>query len=177
MTTIAAKNLVFYYSGTIRDKLTAARRLFRQHGQRLLQEQKILDALARLQKGEAALNKQMQAMDMGIRCRACAAGTGGGCCSSYMAENTDAILLLINLLLGIEIRRQHNNDIDCCYLGSQGCIFIIKPIFCLNYNCSHIRKAALKDEMFNLTKLTAVLLGGQTDLEGSILKHLKQKNL
>lgn len=176
MTTISAKNLDLYYSGTIKEKYTTARKLFQLHGQSLLQDQDIRDSLVQLQKGEADLNKQMQAMDMGTRCCACAARPGGGCCSSYMAGNTDSILLLINLLFGIDTRRRHNNGVDCCYLGTRGCIFTIKPIFCLNYNCSHIKDKASKDEMRTLELLTAELLGGQIELERSILEYLRKKN-
>ncbi|HHD63684.1 MAG TPA: hypothetical protein ENK96_04820 [Desulfobulbaceae bacterium] len=174
MTTKAAKNLDAYYSGSIDDKLRVARQLFQQQGARLLSQQDILDALKGLQQGEAKLNRQMQAMNMGSRCSSCAAGTDGGCCSSFMAGNTDAILLLINLLLGITIDQRNNGD-ECCYLGPQGCIFIIKPIFCLNYNCGHIKEAATQDEMRDLEMLAGALLGKQTKLEAVILERLEEK--
>ena len=173
MTTKAAKNLNAYYSGSVNDTLRVARQLFQEQGARLLQQQDILDALTKLQQGEAELNRHMQAMNMGRRCSACAAGTNGGCCSSFMAGNTDAILLLINLLLGRAIK-QHNNGDECCYLGPQGCIFIIKPIFCLNYNCGHIKEAATKKEMRALEMLSGALLGKQTELEAVILERLAE---
>lgn len=49
--------------------------------------------------------------------------------------------------MGINVTIQHKNDIDCCFLGSHGCILPIKPIFCLNYNCTHIQGAATPEEM------------------------------
>ena len=174
MTTKAAKNLDTYYSGSIDDKLSMARQLFQQQGARLLSQQDILDALQGLQTGEAELNRQMQAMHMGRLCSSCAVGTNGGCCSSFMAGNTDAVLLLINLLLGRVIEKRNNGD-ECCYLGPQGCIFIIKPIFCLNYNCGHIKEAATNGEMRDLELLTGALLGKQTKLEAVILERLEEK--
>lgn len=173
MTTIAAKNLASFYSGSINDKLRVARKIFQQHGQRLLQDQAIVKKLRELQQEEDALGRQMQAMDMGSRCSACAARPDGGCCSSYMAGNTDAVLLLINLLLGVAIE-PHNNGDECCYLGLQGCTFIIKPIFCLNYNCSHIKEAASKKEMATLENRAGILLSRQVSLE-DLLLHLLQK--
>lgn len=172
--TIAAKNLDLYFSGTVREKLTAARQLFSQHGSYLLQQQHIKDTITGLQQHETALDAHMGAMEMGNRCSACAQKTGGGCCSSYMAGNTDAILLLTNLLMGINVTSQHKNDIDCCFLGSHGCILTIKPIFCLNYNCSHIQKAATAEEMRILDKRAGTLLSLQTETEELLLQLINQ---
>jgi len=170
--TQAAKQLNLYFSGSVEEKLEVSRRLFAEHGSSLLQQQEIIGGLARLQQDESALNEQMRAMDMGNRCSACAEQAGGGCCSGYMAGNSDAILLLINQLMGIEVKIQHANDVECCFLGSFGCTLQIKPIFCLNYNCSHIKEAASPRRMEKLEKRAAVLLGDQTDMESLLLELL-----
>ena len=173
MTTTAAKHLDLYFSGTVEDKLTTGRQLFALHGSTLLQQEDIVASLNRLRQYEAMLTSRMEAMDMGRRCSSCAATPGGGCCSSYMAANTDAVLLLINLLIGMEVSIQHGNGIECCFLGSKGCILKIKPIFCLNYNCSHIKEAASIQQMALLEQAAAVLLGEQTLLETSLLEQIK----
>lgn len=170
--TIAAKNLEQYYSGSVEDTLSTAEKLYAAYGLRLLQKTDIVFHLDRLLQVNAALNEQMLIMKMGERCAACAATAKGGCCSSYMAANTDAILLLINLLMKIKVARQHNNAVDCCYLGLHGCSLQIKPIFCLNYNCIHILHAATASEMKQLEKRVASLLNEQTTLETRILEEL-----
>ena len=169
MTTQAEKDLTTYYSGSITDKLRVARRLYQQHGPRLLQNRDITDTLESLQHKANDLDEQMLAMGMGARCSACAARVDGGCCSSYMAGNTDGIVLLINLLLGISITPADNGE-ECCYLGPRGCIFTIKPIFCLNYNCSHIQQEATKEELKNLEIRTGALLSEQIGLEKLLLQ-------
>ncbi len=169
MTTQAGLDLATYYSGSVREKLCTARRLYQQHGPRLLRNQDVARSLQVLRHKEAALDQQMQAMHMGDRCRACAARIGGGCCSSYMAGNTDAVVLLINLLLGVAIEPIDNGD-ECCYLGPGGCMFTIKPIFCLNYNCSHIHQAATKEEMEALDMRAGALLSEQVELEKLLLQ-------
>lgn len=170
--TKAAQNLEHYFSGSAKEKLETSRKVMAEHGPRLLTQQEVADRLARLRLHASALDTQMREMDMARRCSACAALATGGCCSGYMAANTDAILLLINQLLGIEVRVQHENDSDCCFLGSTGCTLLIKPIFCLNYNCSHIREAASSLQMEELDKKAAVLLGEQTGLESLLLELL-----
>lgn len=170
--TQAARHLNLYFSGSVEEKLEVSRQLFAEHGQDLLQQQEIMNGFARLQQSETALNEQMRKMDMASRCSVCAAQAAGGCCSSYMAANTDAVLLLINQLMGIEVKIQHANEIECCFLGSTGCILQIKPIFCLNYNCSHIRAAATPDQMQALEKKAGILLGEQTAIESLLLELL-----
>ncbi len=173
MTTQAARNLTNYYSGSIEQKLSVARQLYQEHGRRFLQNRAITDALEALKRKAADLDEQMSAMGMGVRCSACAAEVNGGCCSSYMAGNTDAVVLLINLLLGITIKPVDNRE-ECCYLGKMGCIFTIKPIFCLNYNCSHIRQAATTEEIKTLEIQTGALLSEQIGLETLLLKLRKK---
>ncbi len=142
MTNKAGQQRERWYFSDIEETLTLAHELFRDHGTRLLDEQAVVDGLALLRLHESDLNGQMQSMDMGERCGTCAAREGGGCCSAYMGGNADSVLLLINMLLQEKVAFQHDNGVDCRYLGKRGCILTIKPIFCLNYNCSHILDAA-----------------------------------
>ena len=161
-----------WYFSDMEKTLSLARSLYRDHGARLSGDQDVGDGLARVRRHERALNLQMQRMDMGKRCGRCAAREGGGCCSAYMGGNADSILLLINMLLQKTVAFQHDNGIDCRYLGATGCILPIKPIFCLNYNCSHIRDAATNREMARLEGHAAGLLSAQTELETMLVDLL-----
>ncbi|HHB75558.1 MAG TPA: hypothetical protein ENK84_03315 [Desulfobulbus sp.] len=174
MTTQAAKDLATYYSGSVEDKLRLARQLYHRNGQRFLQNREITDTLESLRRKAADLDNHMETMGMGARCSACGARVGGGCCSSYMAGNTDAVVLLINLLLGISINPVDNGE-ECCYLGPRGCIFTIKPIFCLNYNCSHIQQAASKKELKTLGMRSGALLSEQIGLEKLLLQTAEEE--
>lgn len=174
MTTKAAKDLDLYFSGTVEQKLATAEQLFARHGASLLQQHDVQAGLIELGRCGTILASRMQEMGMGNRCRTCACSPGGGCCSSYMAANSDAILLLINLLIGTEISIQRANPNDCCFLGPTGCSLKIKPIFCLNYNCSHITEAASIVEMKSLEQAAATVLGEQTKLEAVLLERLSR---
>jgi len=89
-----------------------------------------------------------------------------------MAGNSDAILLLINLLQGNAIEILEKRTDECCFLGPQGCNLQTKPIFCLNYNCSHITEGATTGQMDELEKKAAALLKEQTILEADLLQRL-----
>ena len=131
-----------WYSGTPKEKLEQARALLA-----VVQRNQCIDAglqaeLAALRKSCEQLNQQMEQMEMGALCTACAKRPNGGCCSAYMADNTDSIQILINLLLEKDIDQRLPEDNECCFLGPRGCLFMAKPIFCLNYNCTHIVQGA-----------------------------------
>lgn len=170
MTNKTASNLDLYFSGTVVQKIKSAKDIHRRYGPELLQNKNIGTALLHLCEHEKTLNKEMNDMHMGDRCTACAAKYGG-CCSSYMADNTDAILILINMLMGINVIYNHNSE-TCCFIGDNGCILTIKPIFCLNYNCPQIRENYHTGQMLQLETLTAQLLGRQIVLENLLLELL-----
>ncbi len=171
MTTRAAQQMRSYFTAPVEKRLETARRLHCRHGRELGRDLVIRSFLDRAARAADDLEQHMLAMDMGRRCSACAARAGGGCCSAVMADNSDAILLLINMLLRGTVKEQQTST-ECRFLGQSGCTLAIKPIFCLNYNCSQIRDAATEGEMEKLEHLAGRLLGVQTELENLLLERL-----
>lgn len=165
-------NLDLFFSGTVDDKMLAMENLYGRYARLLLKDKAVTDSLVLLKEYVANLSAQMVGMDLGRLCSNCASHSDGGCCSSYMEANSDAILLLINRLHGIDVIRQHENLSECCFLSVSGCILPIKPMFCLNYNCKHIFDQATKTEMNRLEQLAGRLLTEQTKLESIILQNL-----
>ncbi len=161
-----------YYTAPVARRLAVAHQLYREHGREMDANPAIRSGLAGIRIRAADLEEQMQAMDMGRTCSGCAARADGGCCSAMMADNTDAILLLINLLLAARPGWLEDNPAECPFLGRQGCTLAVKPIFCLNYNCSQIREAAGRGEMETLERLASRLLSAQTEVEKTILEWL-----
>jgi hypothetical protein len=89
-----------------------------------------------------------------------------------MAGETDGILLLINMLMGVDVKPQRDDGRECCYLGPAGCILRIKPIFCLNYNCSGILQGMTREDLLLLEKAAANVLQKQVRLEAVITQKL-----
>jgi len=169
MTTRAAFFLQTYYSGTPAEKLAVARALSTRHSTRLTTTPLLLAELDLLQHHALALSGHMQSMDLGRLCSHCAARDNGGCCSAYMADNTDGIQILINLLLGVTVQPRDTVDESCCFLGEQGCLFLVKPIFCLNYNCKSILDRAEAKNLKDLYRLAGAVLSQQTRVETQLL--------
>ena len=176
MTTRAAWLVQHFYNGTPADKLASARRLHAVFAARP-EETALAAALAELRKHAEALAAHMRRLDFGALCTACASRPDGGCCSAYMADNVDAVLLLINLLLGGEVRPVGTDPAGCRFLGERGCVLLIKPIFCLNYNCRAILDTTPAAGLAELFRRAAAVLSHQTRVEEMLLAHLDQADL
>jgi hypothetical protein len=163
------------YGGDVGAKLTVAEKLFRFYSQALKQEPLLAAGLSLLSGLHDALQQQMLAMGMDRTCARCAQGSGGGCCSMTMAAETDVAQLLLNMLAGVAISLQRNNNSDCRYLGENGCIFLFKPMFCLNYICGKIVACEKPDNLQILEEKTGILLQAQQDMEKKLIEFFKAR--
>ena len=162
-------NLNALYFDTVAAKVELAHQLYRQHGARLAADATVAGHLVTLARRSAWLAEQMRAMGLGTLCSSCAARADGGCCSAFMANETDAVLLLINLLEGRTVARlRPEEDPECCFLGPTGCTLDPKPIFCLNYNCRAILTMA-PERVDALISAAGAVLRCQTELEQYLL--------
>ncbi|MCX5870275.1 MAG: hypothetical protein NTY00_06520 [Deltaproteobacteria bacterium] len=158
-----------FYGGDVAVKLAVAQNLYSRYDQALVLRPDIMAQLAAVQASERALHVQMGAMAMGATCTQCAGRQGGGCCSRYMAGENDVPQLLMNLLAGIQVRIQQDDRIECCFLGGAGCVLSFKPMFCLNYICSHIKGDGNPATLLLLEQRTGSLLRKQADMEQLLL--------
>jgi hypothetical protein len=162
------------YCGDAAIKLAKAQDLAASYAVKLLQEPEICRQLGLLKDNLAVLEAHMTAMEMGKSCTSCAKREDGGCCSVYMGnENNDALLLLLNILAGIDVALVCDNGVECCFLGGKGCILLYKPIFCLNYLCGHIRKASTPEMLDALDRKSGALLSGQYEMEALLIRFLQ----
>ena len=163
------------YAGGASEKLEISRQLMLDFGEALLENQPIVSQIVVVKDAVSDLDRHMGAMEMGKLCTRCAAKAGGGCCSVYMGnENNDALQLLMNMLVGIDVKQVRKDEVECCFLGKKGCILLFKPIFCLNYLCSTIREDSEVDVLQVLEQKTGFLLGEQVELERLIIRFLQE---
>lgn len=174
MSLFTSSRFQHWYHGTPAEKLAQARLLQQELGEQLFADTAIKAALAQMRHHCQALSDQMQAMAMGVLCTTCAARADGGCCSAYMADNTDSLQILINLLLGQAVQLREPADSECCFLGATGCPFMAKPIFCLNYNCHHIQTGSNPDALILLEQRAAAVLSQQTAIESLLLERVRR---
>jgi hypothetical protein len=162
------------YCGDGPEKLEKAEHLATVYGKSLLQQKDVMDQLEAVKDEVVSLDAHMIAMGMGKTCSHCAATPKGGCCSAYMGhENNDVLLLLMNILAGVEVRLGCDNEVECCFLGERGCILLFKPIFCLNYLCRRIREESDRKEIGILEQKSGALLTAQSNLEQLFIRFLQ----
>ncbi|MBW6519550.1 MAG: hypothetical protein K0A99_00840 [Desulfoarculaceae bacterium] len=158
-----------FYSGDVAVKLAAAQELYSQYGKVLALRPDIMAQLAALAASEHALQTRMGAMGMGNTCTQCASRPGGGCCSRFMTGENDVLQLLMNLLAGVQVTIQQDGPVECCFLGVAGCVLVMKPMFCLNYNCSQIKGKEDGPTLIFLEQRTGELLRKQAVLEDLLI--------
>jgi hypothetical protein len=164
-----AEIYTLFYSGDVTVKLAVAHDLYGRYGQALVRRPEIMAQLATMEAAERALQAQMVSMAMGVTCTQCAGRQGGGCCSRYMAAENDVLQLLMNMLAGFQVSLQHDDGIECCFLGQAGCVLSFKPMFCLNYICSHIKEDEDVATLLLLEQRTGDLLTKQAGMEQLLL--------
>lgn len=157
------------FDAPVAEKQRMAEEMYEKYAADILRDAALRADVESLKKYGQQLGSHMAAAGMGKLCIRCGAGQGGGCCSLYMANETDAIQMLMNMLTGIRIREVNNDGKECCYLGKDGCLFLFKPMFCLNYNCRQIFDALSSEEICELEHLTGQLLTRQYEVEKRIL--------
>jgi hypothetical protein len=163
------------YSGSVVSRLAASRFIHRQLAEQLRGHESFMSEFTLLMQHANAVNSHMAEMNLGALCIRCSAQPSGGCCSLYMAGETDGLQMLMNLLAGIDVQAVRNDGSECIFLGHSGCVFLFKPMFCLNYICSHIHQAASSAQMEELQRLTGVLLAKHFEVEQYLLALIRRK--
>ncbi len=161
------------YFSDCQTKLSIAKGLQVPLGAKIFNDQ-LAHSLERLDSLALELSNQMMAMNFGLICSACAAKPGGGCCSLAIADENDALQLLMNLLAGVAVDICRDNGQECYFLGSGGCTLTFKPIFCLNYDCSAIKTCSDHESFFQYGQLRGRLLQEQWHLEKLLIERLEQ---
>lgn len=136
-----------------------------------------LGSLTKLTALAEELRRVMSVMQIFSLCRVCGGQPRGGCCSAEMANENDAVLLLMNLLAGCTVTMQREDGFECCFLGANGCVLLFKPMFCLNYNCTKIKERATRSELQQLEQATGQLLQEQYHLEKLLHENLRRAHL
>ena len=126
---------------SIGDKIAFARLLFTSWAGLLKNDEHIIMLFNRL---EVDLDRSRQAMvDLGI-VRACGwcdeNSPDGSCCGRGLEQKYDAILLLINLMLGVGLPDKRSRADSCHFLGPNGCLLKVRHMLCVDYLCPDLEK-------------------------------------
>lgn len=160
------------YEGPVECRLAYSQNIVAKMQSRLYENVHLQQLFQQLQQYAGELNDYMRGLDLGSLCSHCASKPSGGCCSLFMSGETDAVQMALNSLAGVDVQMVCDNNQDCVFLSDTGCIFLFKPMFCLNYNCTHIHETRAVKDVQRMEQLTGQLLSQQYELEKYVLELL-----
>ena len=114
----------------------------------------------------------MLALQVVSECKSCEE-EGGSCCGSGIENKYDAVLLLINLLLGCSLENNEPVGNSCYFLGKNGCMLTARHVLCVNYICDKLQKKLNREELLALQTCAGEELDTLFILHESIKKKLR----
>jgi hypothetical protein len=169
---MATQTVELLYFGDVSSKIESAHRLHREFGSRLRADGRIRTNLDRLIHLDQEVSEAMRSMGMLELCADCGSQPPVGCCSAVMANETDAMLLLINLSAGLEASSKRDDGHECRFLGPAGCSLKFKPFVCLNYLCRQIQSDCSSEQLARLQSATSEFLSQLLVVEELIQRQL-----
>lgn len=125
---------------TIRMKIRRAREIYKQCGERLEADPRVVRLLEELQTHWRASWQLMEETGIVASCRHCEEEEGGSCCGREIENKYNETLLLLNLLCGLALPDERTHADSCFFLGDSGCLLKIRDVLCVNYLCTAIQK-------------------------------------
>jgi hypothetical protein len=122
----------------IAEKIAWAKQAYRESRDRLRADPEIARLLTRFEEQRTASAAAMVEAGLVAMCRFCEEEDGGSCCGAGLERHYEGVLLLVNLLLGVEIPETRRGRSDCLFLGDRGCLLKARQTICVNYLCDLI---------------------------------------
>jgi len=160
-------------AGPILDKVFWAENCNRQEKKYLLGNRRTAHLLTKLREAVHASHAGMLEAGVLSICRACDQKEGGSCCGAGLENRYNGILLLINLLLGVEIPKRRSDSSSCFFLTPAGCALAARHVICVNFLCSKVMDRIDPEELIALREKEGIELELVFALQERIRKTLK----
>lgn len=129
--------------------------------------------LARFRRAAESSREAMQSSGIVEICRRCDEIEGGSCCGAGLEKHYDAVLLLINRLLGTVLPGSRRDSHSCFFLGPEGCLLSARHVLCVNYVCRKITDRIRPERLARLREREGEELETLFHLHERIKKVLK----
>lgn len=159
---------------TVAHELARARQIFSAYGDLLRKDGEVEILLRRYEGAIRNTQLRMEQEGIGRCCVACAQRHPGGCCFAGVEEWYDAVLLLINLLLGAKVPSSRAIDESCFFVGPQGCRLVARHAFCVNYFCPETKERLIGSRGIELLEAIGKELNCGWQVEGAIGQRLRR---
>ena len=135
---------------SIYKKIEQAHNLLETCGSSLIEDPQIHALLRKLRDCIENTNQSMVTLGVVAECKNCEEREGGSCCGSGIENKYDAVLLLINILLGFSLENEKPSGNSCYFLGEKGCKLTARHVLCVNYMCQKLQKKLAREQLISL---------------------------
>ncbi|MBW1952404.1 MAG: hypothetical protein JRI66_04870 [Deltaproteobacteria bacterium] len=124
----------------ILNEISRAKLLWDRFGEAILQERQIGLSLKRYQEAINHTAKLNRRLGISTACAVCAREGSGSCCFPGVENQYDRLLLLLNLLLGVQLPDSQEIFGKCFFLGPQGCKLMARHYYCQRFLCPELQE-------------------------------------
>ncbi len=149
----------------IKQKIVWAQDCFRDVGDLLLGDASVKGLLGQLQEAVGQSHDEMAASGIVDICGDCDRHEGGSCCGKGLEDHYSGVLIIINLLLGVQLPKTRHDPSSCFFLDQDGCRLLARHVICVNYVCHRITR-----------RVNPQVLAGLREKEGRELECLFRLN-
>jgi hypothetical protein len=160
-------------SPAIQEKIEQAHNLGETCGSSLMKDPHIHALLIKLRDCIENTNQSMVTLGVVAECKNCEEREGGSCCGFGIENKYDAVLLLINLLLGSSLENEESSRNSCYFLGKKGCTLMARHVLCVNYICQKLQKKLTREELITLQTCAGEELDTLFFLHEAIKKYMR----
>ncbi len=137
----------------IEEKIQVAQELYEVWGEGLLQDEEIVPLLEDYRRAVQASDAAMEAAGTFKECYVCTVMDQKGCCKIGLENECTVLILLLNLLLGVNFPREREVPGRCFFVGPLGCKIFARPMLCRDYFCVRHYKKVPEEEMRRVTQI------------------------
>ena len=152
----------------LREEVARARALHALHGKSLSDDPRIACLLEKYRDAIVRSGRQMEEEGVWAACARCARMGHGSCCFKGIEDEYDHILLLVNLLFGVDLPDDPAVPESCFFLGEKGCRLKGRYYFCVNYLCPDLQDALEPAAMRELLRIVGEELSAGWELEHAL---------
>lgn len=160
---------------SISEKIERARELFGRHREALKNEEYIRGLMEELEGAIVGTWKMMREKGIVDACCRCDTEEGGSCCGRGIEDKFDALLLLMNLALGVSLPDARERADSCFFLKEDGCSLKVRLVLCVDYLCPKILGWLPHRDLVELQEVSGVELTAGFRLYDAIKRFLRQR--
>ncbi|NLI31990.1 MAG: hypothetical protein GX422_04295 [Deltaproteobacteria bacterium] len=159
----------------IGERIAGAERLFGEWGEKLKKEERIGRLIHRLEADLRRSRKTMRRLGIIDACARCDENTPeGSCCSRGLERKYGPLLLLVNLLLGVDLPQRRQRGDSCYFLGPCGCALRVRHMLCVDYLCPELEKTLGQKSLVEIQTVSGDEIVSAFLLEEAVRETMKQ---